>query len=168
MRVATGQCRSQGRTKPPTAQSGAKLKGLSAGQQVLDRSSHPLRRSVKHSPGQNGLVQSAPRNNAATTAPHDTMGATTINTHHRRHHRSQVLGVSSWEKNQTTGQARKSSTAIKNRATMYFCSISSGTSLLWTGLYESCNSGTPLVAQDRERAWLVTRRDRGERPILIV
>ena len=57
MRVAAGQCRSQGRTKPPTAQSGAKLKGLSAGQQALDRSSHPLRRSVKHNPGQKALFR---------------------------------------------------------------------------------------------------------------
>ena len=57
MRVATDQYWSQGRIKPPTAQSRAKLKGLSAGQQALDRSSHPPRRSVKHNSDQNGLVQ---------------------------------------------------------------------------------------------------------------
>ena len=34
VRITAGQRRSQGRIKPPTAQSGAKLKGLSAGQQA--------------------------------------------------------------------------------------------------------------------------------------
>ena len=57
VRVATGQCRSQGRTKSPTARSRAKLKGLSAGRQDPDRSSHPLRRSVKHNPGQTALFR---------------------------------------------------------------------------------------------------------------
>ena len=48
VRGATGQCRSQGRTKSPTVQSRAKLKGVSAGQQAPDRSPHsrsPLRRT---------------------------------------------------------------------------------------------------------------------------
>ena len=48
VRITAGQRRSQGRIKPPTAQSGAKLKGLNAGQQALDRSSHspsPLRQT---------------------------------------------------------------------------------------------------------------------------
>ena len=36
---------------------GAKLKRPSAGHQTPDRSFHRLRRSVKHNPGQNGLVQ---------------------------------------------------------------------------------------------------------------
>ena len=58
MRVATDQYRPQGRINPPTAQSGAKLKGLGAGHQALDRSTHRLRRCVKHNPGLNGLVQS--------------------------------------------------------------------------------------------------------------
>ena len=59
VRVATGQCRSKGSIKSPTAQSGAKLKGVSAGQQVLDRSSHPspLRQTQ---PRPKGLVQSIP------------------------------------------------------------------------------------------------------------
>ncbi len=64
MRVTAGQRWSQGRIKPPTAQSGAKLKGLSAGQQAPTRSSHPLHSSVKHNPDQNGLVQSIPRKGA--------------------------------------------------------------------------------------------------------
>ena len=60
MRITAGQRRSQGRIKPPTAQSGAKLKGLGAGRQAPDRSSHPLHSSAKHNPGQNGLVQRIP------------------------------------------------------------------------------------------------------------
>ena len=61
MRVAMDQYQSQGRIKPPTAQSRAKLKGVMPAQQALDRSSHPLRRSVKHNSGQNDLVQRIPR-----------------------------------------------------------------------------------------------------------
>ena len=58
VRVTVEQRRSQGRIKPPTAQSGAKLNGLSTNQQAPTRSSHPLHNSVKHNPDQNGLVQS--------------------------------------------------------------------------------------------------------------
>ena len=59
-RVAAGQCRSQGRIKPATAQSGAKSEGLSADWQAPHRSCHRLLRSVKHYPGQNGPYSEYP------------------------------------------------------------------------------------------------------------
>ena len=69
------QCRSQGRTKPPTVQSRAKLEGLSAGQQAPARSFHPLCRSVRYNPGQNalfgGFLSCAP--SGARCDPHDMM-----------------------------------------------------------------------------------------------
>ena len=51
VRITAGQRRSQDRIKPPMAWPGSKLKGPSAGRQAPDRSSRPLRRSVKHNPG---------------------------------------------------------------------------------------------------------------------